>query len=231
MREPPAHQGWEQIWRRGGSYGDAPEPQVVELSNRLKDRGWSRVLDLGCGLGRHLLWLATEGFHVWGCDVSPTAVAACHLALTGSGLPAGVLRAEMTALPFRENVFDAVVAWDVVFHTTVKGISRTVSGVHHSLRDDGLFLLTLNSTESTDRQRARDGLALGEAEELERETYVVPSDALDKALPHHYTTEREIRTRLLPGFHILSMREYAREYEDARGQHRQVKWCVLARKR
>jgi tellurite methyltransferase len=230
MTEPPAHQGWEQIWRRGGSYGDTPEPQVVDLADRLKARGWSHVLDLGCGLGRHLLWLATGGFTVCGCDVSPTAVAACHNALARSGLRAGVLRAEMTALPFHDNVFDAAVAWDVIFHATVEGILRTVSGVHRSLRDGGLFLLTLNSTESTDRQLARDALALGEARELEPETYVVPSDALDKALPHHYATEQEVRTRLLPGFHILSMREYVREYEDPRGQHRQVKWWVLASK-
>jgi tellurite methyltransferase len=129
MTEPPAHQGWEQIWRRGGSYGDTPERQVVDLADRLKARGWPRVLDLGCGLGRHLLWLAAEGFTVWGCDVSPTAVAACHSALGGSRSRAGVLRAEMTALPFRDNVFDAAVAWDVIFHTTVEGILRTVAGV------------------------------------------------------------------------------------------------------
>jgi SAM-dependent methyltransferase len=232
MVEPPAHQGWEQIWRRGGSYGsDTPEPQVVELASRLKARGCSRVLDLGCGMGRNLLWLAANGFTVWGCDVSPTAVAACRRALAGSGLSAGVLRAEMTALPFGENVFDATIAWDVIFHSTVKGILRTVGGVRHSLRDDGLFLVTFNSTESTNRQNARDALALGEAEELEPETYVVPGDELDKALPHHYTTEQEIRARLLPGLQILSIQQYGHEYEDARGRHRTVKWWVLARKR
>jgi len=229
--EPPAHQGWEQLWRRGASYGDVPEPEVVALASRLKRQDRSRVLDLGCGMGRHLLWLAGEGFVVWGCDVSPTALAACQRAIAGSGLPAGVLRAEMTCLPFRGEAFDAVVAWDVVFHSTVKGIVATVSGVRRSLRDGGLFLATFNSIESSDRQRARDAVAAGRGTELEPETYVVPGDALDKALPHHYATEREIRTRLLRGFRIVSMREYLREYEDARGKHRNAKWWVLAGKR
>lgn len=231
MIEPPAHDGWEQLWRRGASYGDAPQPEVVDLARRLKAQGRSRVLDLGCGLGRHLLWLASEGFSAWGCDVSPTAVAACQRAVVASGLPAGVLRAEMSALPFKAEVFDAVIAWDVVFHSTVKGILATAAGVRRSLRDGGLFLATFNSVESSDRQRARDAVAAGAAEELEPETYVVPGDTLDKALPHHYATEQEIRVRLLRGFQVLSMQEYLREYEDTRGSHRHVKWWVLAGKR
>jgi len=58
----------------------------------------------------------------------------------------------------------------------------------------------------------------------------VPGDLFDKALPHHYATEEEIRTHLLRGFDIVSMEEYRREYEDERGRQRPVKWWVLARK-
>lgn len=232
MSEPPVHQGWEHIWRQCGDrrYEDTPERQVVELAGRLKAQGRSRVLDLGCGMGRHVLYLASKGFEVWGCDVAPTAVAASRQALAESGLPAGVVRAEMTALPFGRGVFDAVIAWDVVYHTTVEGILRTAEGVRRSLRDGGLFLLTFNSTESSHVPRAREAVARGEGEELEPGTYVVPSDSFDKALPHHYATEEEIRGRLLAGFEVVAMEEYGREYEDDRGRQRPVKWWVLARK-
>lgn len=227
MIEPPAHQGWEQLWRRGVVYSDTPQQEVVDLAQRLKARDRARVLDLGCGLGRHLLWLASEGFAACGCDVSSTAVAACRDALKASGLRAGVIRAEMAALPFKTNGFDAVIAWDVVFHSTVRGILATVQDVRSCLRQGGLFLLTFNSVESSDRLKARHAVATGEGEELEPETYVVPSDPLDKALPHHYVTEREIRTRLLAGFDILSMQKYGHEFAE----HRTVKWWVLAERR
>ena len=36
-------------------------------------------------------------------------------------------------------------------------------------------------------------------------SYVVPGDAADKALPHHYTTEQEIRDEIMVGFRILSL--------------------------
>ncbi len=224
MVEPPPHQGWERLWQRGVVYSDQPQPEVVDLATRLKAKGGRRVLDLGCGMGRHLLWLAAEGFQVSGCDVSPTAVAACRDALKASSLRAGIVCADMTALPFKTSVFHAVIAWDVVFHSTVRGILATIQGVHRSLSDNGLFLVTFNSIESSDRLRARRAVATSEGEELEPETYVVPGDPLDKALPHHYATEREIRTRLLAGFDILSMQKYGHEFAE----HRNVKWWVLA---
>ncbi len=181
-------------------------------------------------MGRHLLWLAAQGFVVCGCDVSPTAVEACQRAVAASGLPAGVVRAEMTALPFKGEAFDAVIAWDVVFHSTLKGMLATLAGVRRSLQNGGLFLVTFNSVESSDRQRAREAISAGKAHELEPETYVVPGDLLDKALPHHYTTEEEIRRSLLSGFDIVSMQQYVWEHEDVRGKHRHVKWWVLTAK-
>ncbi len=38
-----------------------------------------RVLDVGCGAGRHSLYLQKKGFDVLGIDVSPLAVKVCRL--------------------------------------------------------------------------------------------------------------------------------------------------------
>lgn len=37
------------------------------------------VLDIGCGAGRHSLWLQKNGFKVTGIDVSPLSVEVCKL--------------------------------------------------------------------------------------------------------------------------------------------------------
>lgn len=37
-----------------------------------------RVLDVGCGAGRFMLWLHSRGYEVVGVDISPGAIAACH---------------------------------------------------------------------------------------------------------------------------------------------------------
>ena len=38
-----------------------------------------RVLDIGCGAGKHSLYLQKKGFDVLGIDVSPLAIKACKL--------------------------------------------------------------------------------------------------------------------------------------------------------
>ena len=200
-------QGWDEIWGRWGSVweGRAPEQAVLDLAGRLKAEGRRRVHDLGCGPGRHLLFLAAEGFEASGSDFSPAAVDTCRRRLEEAGLSAQVSLADMTALPAEDGSLDAVVAWDVVYHGTLDTIRRAVAGVRRKLVPGGYFLVTFNSVESANCLRSREAAARGEAEEMEPDTFVVPGDAFDKSVPHHYTTEREIRERLMDGFRILSL--------------------------
>jgi SAM-dependent methyltransferase len=221
-------QGWDEIWGRwsGVWEGRVPEQAVRELAARLKAEGRRRVHDLGCGPGRHLLFLAAEGFEASGSDFSPAAVETCRRRLVEAGLSARVTLADMTALPAADGSLDAVVAWDVVYHGTLDTIRRTVEGVRGKLAPGGYFLVTFNSVESANCRRAREAAARGEAEEPEPDTFVVPSDAFDKSVPHHYTTEQEIREQLMDGFRILSLTEVRGEATSDRGPT--VKYHVLA---
>jgi SAM-dependent methyltransferase len=222
--------GWDEIWSRwsGVWEGRAPEPAVLDLAARLKAEGRRRVHDLGCGPGRHLLFLAAEGFEASGSDFSPAAVETCRRRLQEAGLSAPVTLAEMTELPAEDGSLDAVIAWDVVYHGTLDTIRRTVAGVRRKLSPGGYFLLAFNSVESASYLRAREELARGEAEESEPNTFVVPGDPFDKALPHHYTTEQEIRDEIMDGFHILSLTEVpSRATAHGAAPRRGVKFHVL----
>ncbi|SQI35872.1 SAM dependent methyltransferase [Rhodococcus coprophilus] len=55
----------EMVW------GAPPNPVVVEFAASLPH---GRALDLGCGEGRHSLWLATRGWEVVGTDFSEVAL-------------------------------------------------------------------------------------------------------------------------------------------------------------
>jgi 2-polyprenyl-3-methyl-5-hydroxy-6-metoxy-1,4-benzoquinol methylase len=46
-------------------------PQVVSL---FRQRGVKKVLDAGCGVGRHIVYLAGKGFEVSGLDSSKEAI-------------------------------------------------------------------------------------------------------------------------------------------------------------
>ena len=64
----------------------------------------AKVLDVGCGAGRHSIWLQEEGFDVTSVDSSPLAVELCRR--RGVQKP---IRGDVHHLPFRKAVFDSVV--------------------------------------------------------------------------------------------------------------------------
>ena len=198
---------WDEIWQRWRRFyeGRPPEQAVIDLAARLKAEGRHRVHDLGCGPGRHLLYLAAEGFETSGSDFSPAAVETCRRRLREADLSASVTLADMTDLPAEDGSLDAVIAWDLVYHGTLETMRRTVEGVRRKLRPGGYLLLTFNSVDNVSCLRAREEVARGKAEELEPNTFVVPDDPADKALPHHYTTEQEIREQIMEGFRIVSL--------------------------
>lgn len=63
-----------------------------------------RALDIGCGAGRHSLYLQEKGFNVLGIDISPLAIKVCKLR--------GLRKAEVMAiedLKFKPESFDTII--------------------------------------------------------------------------------------------------------------------------
>jgi len=59
----------------GGEHYFSEFDEWTELEQRAMDHAEGRVLDVGCGAGRHALYLQNEGHDVTGIDLSPGAVA------------------------------------------------------------------------------------------------------------------------------------------------------------
>ncbi len=49
-----------------------PQPGIVKLAEAGQIRG--SVLDVGCGTGENLLYLAAHGHEAWGLDFAPVAI-------------------------------------------------------------------------------------------------------------------------------------------------------------
>jgi 2-polyprenyl-3-methyl-5-hydroxy-6-metoxy-1,4-benzoquinol methylase len=75
--KPDERAGWELIWRSGDippvyrSFA-APNATVVDWADTVPPGGF--VLDVGCGVGRHLIYLGERGFRVAGVDISPSGI-------------------------------------------------------------------------------------------------------------------------------------------------------------
>jgi SAM-dependent methyltransferase len=93
-----------------------------------------RLLDAGCGSGYNLVVLAGLG-RALGVDLSPDALAFCR----ERGVVA--LRASVLGLPFRDQAFEAVTSFDVIYHAWVGDDRAAVAEMARVLRPGGVLLV------------------------------------------------------------------------------------------
>ena len=92
---------------------------TVDLE-RLRVKPGERLLDAGCGEGRHCFGALERGAHVVGLDLDFPALHAAAGALRKRGAELGQLAAMLQgntfSLPFRDETFDKVICSEVMEH-------------------------------------------------------------------------------------------------------------------
>jgi ubiquinone/menaquinone biosynthesis C-methylase UbiE len=101
------------------------------------------VLDAGCGQGTPVLARVSRTAAATGLDFSLS-----QLALAAARVPDATLtRGDMTRLPFREGVFDAVTAFHSLIHVPLDEHQSTLDEFARVLRPAGRVLLTEGQSE------------------------------------------------------------------------------------
>jgi SAM-dependent methyltransferase len=196
-----------------------PDPEVAAFAEHLKQRQARRVYDLGCGLGRHTVLLAQQGFDVSATDLSPRALVHTGRWLKRAGLAAVLHPADITVVPFPSGYFDGVVAFNVVYHGTRNNVAGCLHEVHRAMRTGGQLLVTFNSTASSD---------FGKGRPVDEHTFVKIGGHED-GIPHYFVDRPEIE-RLLAGF-SLERCDHREEDSTERGVTKHAAhWIVQATK-
>jgi SAM-dependent methyltransferase len=91
---------WEARYREGSTPWETGRPSS-ELQRVVAAHGIApcRAIDLGCGMGMHSIWLASQGFDVTGVDISPHALADARKRASDASVSVNFLAADLTAPP------------------------------------------------------------------------------------------------------------------------------------
>jgi len=65
---------WDKIFKQKGKVFIRVEKDIPKIAQLFKRRSIKKVLDLGCGSGRHLVYLAKHDFEVYGIDIAPAGI-------------------------------------------------------------------------------------------------------------------------------------------------------------
>lgn len=173
---------WENIYARDGRIFTEPIPAFNSISQKFNQNQCRRILDLGCGNGRHVVALMNLGFETVGLDISSSGLILSREWLENEKMPANLVCGDMRhSLPFKENRFDGLISTQVIHHSLLSEIRLTISEIWRVMTDGGIAFVTVAGKKHADTPY----------NEIEPGTFI-PLEGSEKGLPHHIFTEDEL---------------------------------------
>jgi SAM-dependent methyltransferase len=138
---------WDPLWEdifRSKSWGRYPPEHIVRFIARAfsgaRDRSTIRLLEIGCGPGANIWFMAREGFSVCGIDGSGTAIERATKRLAAEGLMADLRIGDYAQLPWSDSTFDGAIENVSLYSNPSAAIDRALNEVHRVLRPGAPFL-------------------------------------------------------------------------------------------
>lgn len=136
---------WDRIFRAEGKIFDKVQEDVPRIASLFKKKGVKRVLDLGCGSGRHLIYLVKKGFDVYGFDISEYGIKIARDWLKKEKLRANFKIGNIyKKLPYKDNFFDALISTQTLHHNRISKIRELIKEIERILKPGGLIFITVS---------------------------------------------------------------------------------------
>lgn len=149
-----------------------------------RERENLKILDLGCGGGRHVKLFAEQGFDVSGTDFSKEAVVQAEKMLKRFNLSAELQQSDMTSLPYEDNFFDGIVSFGVFYYADSAGMKKAIAELYRVLKKNGKALI---QTRTTGDYR------FGKGKEIEKNTFILDvEETNERGMTIHFLTKEDV---------------------------------------
>lgn len=207
-------EGWNKVYSEtfGGQW--YPDEGIVRFAARFlqrrsgidvydKKREVKRILDAGCGNGRHIILFAEQGFDVWGIDISEKAIEIANAWIAKRGLEAHLKVGDIGTLPFENGYFDVIISFGVLDHIPFSEAKRIMKEIGRVVAKNGYIYITLRSTEDAE---------YGRGKKIENNTFLL-QEGYEKGIIQHFFNFKEIK-ELLKGFNVFDIELYEQRFPD-----------------
>lgn len=185
---------------------EKPHEKVVEFVTRYVRPGM-RLLDLGCGKGRHSIYCAKKGIETHAVDISDNALDFLRKESEKDQLfeHLKITKADIRELPFPNEYFNAIICVNVINHGYWKDLKQYFKEATRVLKPNGFFFIIGTPIEFLNDVKGP------KTTEVEKGTFL-GLNVIDGDVPHHLLTKEEIK-ELLRNY-IIVKAENGLEYSE-----------------
>lgn len=137
--------GWDPVWERifqEHEWGKYPSESLIRFIAKnfyntcRKD---IKILEVGCGVGANIWYMAREGFNVYGIDGSASAINKAEIFLEAEKLKADLKTGDAAMLPYDGSYFDAVIDIECLYSNSRADAEKILAEIKRVLKNEGLF--------------------------------------------------------------------------------------------
>jgi len=217
----PITKGWN--WSKNtDEYWITPCIESAYLAERWSTDGFMNCLDLGCGLGRHAVYMATHGFNVTAVDISEEAVNRTKEWAVKEKQDIKTSVSNMLNLPFEDNSFDCIIAYNVIYHTDTIGFQSTIEEIQRILRPEGELFLTLISKKTWSYNQA------DITKRIDDNTILCDENETGENIPHFFVDINDIE-RFFTNFKLLRLPVEECEYQIKNPNYYSTHWKIIVK--
>ena len=196
------------------------EPEIPFIARGLNAN--SRILDIGCGHGRHVIYFSGKGHNVFGIDNYPPIIKRLNKQLAEVKLHADLKCCDFTkGLPYQNRYFDLVITTRSIHHTNARTMKKIFGEIDRVIKINGFLFLQVPDYEESqklEKKWVEHGRQITH-KWVEKHTYV-PLSGPEKGVLHHSLDRKELMA-FLKGYKIIKIHAGKTHYHG---------YCVIARK-
>ena len=174
---------WDKIYKQYGEVQSEILPSVKMAVDIFRKNNCKEIMDLGCGTGRHTIFLAQNGFSVIATDISVTGIETTKSKADSIELKnIKYVQHDMRKIPFDNDSLDGILCVWTTGHGMLIDIEMNIIEIYRVLKPNGVVVIDYVSTADANYSRG---------ERIENNTFINNVKGEEK-IPHHYSTKDEL---------------------------------------